>query len=126
MGRGFTGSDDGEGEGWDLELELALGGDVLGTWRVGSWFEGKMGSAADVVFCFRGDTLRARLRRGDSVWRSICQEAIRSLAGCVDVLSRRERVVREETMLEGRVLRIDPVRRESRLTASQLSARTRF
>jgi hypothetical protein len=48
------------------------------------------------------------------------------LGGCVDVLSRLFRPVRDETMLLGRPRRMEPVRRESIEAASQLSAARRF
>lgn len=113
----------------DVEVDVALGGEPPGTCRLCTCGKAESATGAAVLsfLSFRGETLRARLRRGDSLCeRFICHDATFSLAACVLVLSLRERVVRAETILLGRVRRIDPVRRDSKLTASQFSALTRF
>lgn len=73
---------------------------------------------------FLGEILRPILLLGDSnppCARSCRHDMMRSFGGCVDVLSRLVRPVREEMMLLGRPRRMEPVRRERREAASQLS-----
>ena len=53
--------------------------------------------------------------------RSCRHDMMRSFAGCVDVLSRLVRPVRDEMTLLGRPSRIEPVLRERREAASQFS-----